>query len=162
MGQKFLLWQRHCLKEALNLSITTLSRAQDVPVAWKCHGNKAPRLYFHLWMFVDTELYRWQAGWKKSVSCPEELRDDGFLSHLLEVNNIQLGCGKEKRKLKEVWGVKCILNISVSVWRPQEGVKCKQLGSARDKSVFDQLEWSLALGDHHIPLWTAENSWRGV
>lgn len=27
MGQKFLLWQRHCLKEALNLCITTLLSA---------------------------------------------------------------------------------------------------------------------------------------
>lgn len=49
-----------------------------------------------------------------------------------------------------------------SVWRPQEAEKCKQLGSARDKCVFDQPEWSLALGDHHMSLWPAENRWRGV
>lgn len=44
-----------------------------------------------------------------------------------------------------------------SVWRPQEAVKSKQLGSVTDKCVFDQLEWSLALGDHHVSLWPPKN-----
>lgn len=44
-----------------------------------------------------------------------------------------------------------------SVWRPQEAVKSKQLGSATDKCVFDQLEWSLALGDHHVSLRPPKN-----
>lgn len=71
--------------------------------------------------------------------------------------------GKRRgRKKNESEINKCILDISVSVWRPQEAVKCKQLGSARDKCVFDQLEWSLTHGDHHMSLWPAENSWRGV
>lgn len=64
---------------------------------------------------------------------PEELQDDGFSSWLLEAGSMQLGCGKEKRKKKELKGDKCILVIPLSVWRPQEAVKCKQLGSARDK-----------------------------
>lgn len=63
----------------------------------------------------------------------------------------------KKRKKKELKGDKCILKIPVRVWKPQEAVKSKQLGSARDKCVFDQLEWSLALGDHHMLLWLPEN-----
>lgn len=59
-------------------------------------------------------------------------------------------------------GDKCILEIPVSVWKPQEAVKGKQLVSARDECVFGYLEWSLALGDHHMSLWPAENSWRDV
>lgn len=41
--------------------------------------------------------------------CPEELRDDGFSSWLLEAGSIKLGCGKEKRKKKELKGDKLML-----------------------------------------------------